>query len=114
MKIIIPIQSVSDVVTNSSSELFCTIFSETQAEDIYKLFEDIFGYNTDSDLGPVVYLVHKSDDDYYQEDERYASFPESWVEIHTPYEAVDHSAFYTAGIKALLKEHFTDYQFEFE
>lgn len=114
LKIIIPIQSLSDVVTNSSSELFCTIFSDSQIEDIYNLFEDIFGYNQDSDLGPVVYLCRKSDDTYYLEDDRYDSFPDSWVEIHTPYEAVDHTTFYTAGVQAILKEHFSDYKIEFE
>ena len=47
IRILIPIQSLSDVVTNSSSELFCTIFSNTQLKDIYYLFDDLFGYMTD-------------------------------------------------------------------
>ena len=57
-KLIIPIQSLSDVVTNSSSELFCTIFSDTQLEQIYGLFDDLFGYNDDSELGPTVRIIN--------------------------------------------------------
>ena len=114
IRILIPIQSLSDVVTNSSSELFCTIFSNTQLKDIYYLFDDLFGYMTDPDEGPTVRLVNKSDDDYYQEEE-YDSFPDSWIEISLPYSSYDASSFYNAGIKAILKDKFpnSDYTLNF-
>lgn len=114
-KLIIPIQSLSDVVTNSSSELFCTIFSNTQLEQIYGLFDDLFGYNDDSELGPTARLINKTDADYYQDEEEYASFPDSWIEISLPYDSYDASSFYSAGIKAILKDKFpnSDYILNF-
>ncbi len=114
-KLIIPIQSLSDVVTNSSSELFCTIFSDTQLEQIYGLFDDLFGYNDDSELGPTARLINKTDADYYQDEEEYASFPDSWIEISLPYDSYDASSFYSAGIKAILKDKFpnSDYILNF-
>ena len=114
-KLIIPIQSLSDVVTNSSSELFCTIFSDTQLEQIYGLFDDLFGYNDDSELGPTARLINKTDADYYQDEEEYASFPDSWIEIRLPYDSYDASSFYSAGIKAILKDKFpnSDYILNF-
>ena len=114
-KLIIPIQSLSDVVTNSSSELFCTIFSDTQLEQIYGLFDDLFGYNDDSELGPTARLINKTDADYYQDEEEYVSFPDSWIEISLPYDSYDASSFYSAGIKAILKDKFpnSDYILNF-
>lgn len=114
-KLIIPIQSLSDVVTNSSSELFCTIFSDTQLEQIYGLFDDLFGYNDDSELGPTARLINKTDADYYQDEEEYASLPDSWIEISLPYDSYDASSFYSAGIKAILKDKFpnSDYILNF-
>lgn len=116
IKILIPIQSLSDVVTNSSSELFCTIFSDTQLEQIYRLFDDLFGYNNDSELGPTVRFINKKDDDYYQDEDGYSSYPDSWVEISLPYDSYDASSFYSAGIKAILKDKFpnSDYILNFE
>lgn len=116
IKILIPIQSLSDIVTNSSSELFCTIFSDTQLEEIYGLFDDLFGYNNDSELGPTVRFINKEDDDYYQDEDGYASYPDSWVEISLPYDSYDASSFYSAGIKAILKDKFpdSDYTLKFE
>lgn len=113
IKIIISIQSLSDVVTNSSSELFCTIFSDTQLEDIYKLFEDLFGGNQDPDEGPRVYLINKKDDIFYQ-DEDYGKFPDSWIEISLPYSSFDASSFYRAGVEAILEDNFSDYKISFE
>ena len=50
MKIIIKIQSVSDIITNSSSEIFCTITSpdiDIIKELIFPLFP-----NKDNEIGP--------------------------------------------------------------
>lgn len=112
-RIIIPIQSLSDVVTNSSSELFCTIFSDTQLEEIYELFDDLFGHNKYSEEGLTVRLINKSDDYCYQEED-YNKFPESWIEINIPYSSFDASSFYEAGIRAILTDKFSDYILNFE
>ena len=107
-KLIIPIQSLSDVVTNSSSELFCTIFSDTQLDEIHDIFDNLFGYNDDSEMSPAVYFRNKDKDDDYYED-----YPESWLEIWLPY-GYECTRFMKAGIEAVLKERFNDYEVKME
>lgn len=38
------IQSITDIITNSSSELFCTITSEKHLKEIYEILDSIVGY----------------------------------------------------------------------
>lgn len=104
MKIIIPIQSISDIVTNSSSEIFCTIFSENHINEIYKLFHEIMG-NTYYDDDLYITLINKSDDDYYQED-MYKDYPDSWIEINASYSLSNAIKILQFGIEAILKDKF--------
>lgn len=110
-KIIIPLQSISDVITNSSSELFCTIFSEKQLESIYKLLSKLFD-NSDPEIGPTVSLIDKRTDSYYAEDDYYKDYPDSWIEIDLPYDTFGH-IFYEKGLEAVLKDNFNDFKIKF-
>ena len=49
------ILSISDVITNSSSEVFCYITGEEEIlEELYDTLDSIFGYNQESEVTPVV------------------------------------------------------------
>ena len=50
------ILSISDLITNSSSEVFCIITPEAKSmvKDIFEVFDDIFGYNQEYEVTPVV------------------------------------------------------------
>lgn len=110
-KIIIPIQSISDVITNSSSELFCTIFSEEHLDDIHNLLVDLIGKGY-SDESLSVYLECK-DDDY--KSEYYKDYPDYWIEIHMPYDFYNASNILRAGLEAILENEFEDgYKIVFE
>lgn len=85
---LIPIQSFSDVITNSSSEIFCTI-SGADLDAIYELLKPLFpaGYGY-SDMEPTLY---KEDD------------------------SVAPTEFYKAGLEAILDKYFKDnYTIEYE
>lgn len=104
VKIIIPIQSISDVITNSSSELFCTIYSEEHLDDIYEFFKEYMGvgYSEDS---LSIYLEHKDD---YPDEEYYKDYPDSWIEIHMPYDYSNVSKLLQIGLEAILENKFKD------
>lgn len=104
VKIIIPVQSMSDVITNSSSELFCTIFSDKHLDDIYEFFRDIIGVGY-SDESLSVHIEHK--DEYYDE-ECYKDYPDNWIEIHMPYDYCNVSNILQVGLKAILENKFKD------
>lgn len=50
---LIPIQSYSDIITNSSSELFCTITSEKYSEDAFEYL-----LQQDLDWGKIAFGAH--------------------------------------------------------
>lgn len=104
VKIIIPIQSMSDVITNSSSELFCTIFSDKHLDDIYEFFKDIIGVGY-SDESLSIYLEHK---DEYCDEECFKDYPDDWIEIHMPYDYRNVSDILRVGLKAILENKFKD------
>ena len=102
VKIIIPIQSISDVITNSSSELFCTIFSNKHLDDIYKFFREYIGVGYyDESLS--IYLKHKDEDDDY-----YKDYPDDWIEMYIPYDYCNVSDILQVGLKAVLENKFKD------
>lgn len=109
VKIIIPIQSMSDVITNSSSELFCTIFSEKHLDDIYKYLKDLLGYGYYGDSVRVSLRNKDEDEDYYKD------YPDNWIEIDVPYIYSDVSNILQVGMQAILKDKFKDnYKIVFE
>lgn len=92
----INIQSFSDVVTNSSSEIFCTI-TGNDLDSIYELLKPLFpssyGY---SDMEPTLYIE------------------DGIITLWLPYgeQPVD---FYRAGLEAILDKYFKDnYKIEYE
>lgn len=90
----INIQSFSDVITNSSSEIFCTI-SGDDLVGIYELLEPLLpGY--DSEMEPTLHME------------------ENAITLWLPY-GDSPTEFYKAGLEAILDKHFKDnYTIEYE
>lgn len=93
LRINIKLQSVSDIITNSSSEVFCTITGK-DVESIYSLLKPFFP-GDDSEMEPVL--------SYYEKGEWDEESPEIAV-IWMPYGFDGVTTFYRAGLKALLDE----------
>lgn len=95
MRIKIYVQSASDIITNSSSEIFCTITSKDFLEEIHDVLIGVFGYG-DYEIDPVV------------------NMEEDCITIDLPYNLSGSATFFEAGIKAILDEKFKDnYEIEF-
>ena len=59
------ILSISDLITNSSSEVFCYITGdENDLEEIYNTLYSIFGYNQEYEITPCV-SAESCDDEKY-------------------------------------------------
>lgn len=122
----IPIQSISDIITNSSSELFAVIDANREIlESIYKLIDTLFGYHQESEITPVVTLCRRptkeeiEDRDYsswrFDDTQDIYSLPENWIEIELPYRIEECQSFFRAGLEAILKEKFGDsFKIEYE
>ena len=63
VKIDIKVQSFGDVITNSSSEVFCTIHSD-RLNEIVEILTPLFP-NQDSEMGPTLHVYEEGyrDDD---------------------------------------------------
>ena len=97
----IKIQSVSDIITNSSSEVFCRIESDNHLVKIADLLCDAIGSNSyDPEYEPVCRLRYKEDSYWYSEEEE-AKLPSEWVEIEVPY-SWSGREFYTIALPAVL------------
>lgn len=104
MKYVINIQSLSDLITNSSSETFCKITSDDQTIFLIEnLLSPLFGDEYEYDV--VLRMRYKEDVDpkWYND---YDSFPEQWLEIEMPYGLSEQEAFYKAGLEAILEQSF--------
>lgn len=88
---IFKIQSFSDVITNSSSELFCTITSKNHIEEIFDVLYRLTGYNMDSEIGPCVYREDGNS-----------------ISVHLPYNISDVSDLFRAGLEVVLNKRFKD------
>ena len=93
MKVGIKIQSISDIITNSSSEVFCKITGDN-LDEIWGILQPLFP-GTDSELGPVL--------SYYEDNEWDEGVPENIV-LELPYGLESVSEFYKAGSEAILKD----------
>lgn len=94
VKVSINIQSFSDVITNSSSEIFCTITGK-DLRAIYELLKPLFP-GCDSELEPVLY-----DED-------------NIIQLWLPY-GDQPIEFYRVGLEAVLDKYFKDnYKIEYE
>lgn len=102
MKIVIKIQSVSDIITNSSSEVFCTITGK-DTKSIYEILSPLF--KGDPEFAP--YL------DYWEENEYDEGAPEM-ITLNIPYSCLEVSEFYKEGIEALLTKYFGEGNYEID
>ena len=92
----IPIQSFGDIITNSSSETFCTITSDEKLDDIFNALTTTIGskrYSEDN-----IY-VHKNFDEETNKE---------YIMIDIPYDAFNYSDLIGIGIEAFLDKHFKD------
>jgi hypothetical protein len=90
----IKIQSISDIITNSSSEVFCTI----TGKDTKSIYETLFPlFNGDHDYAPFL--------EYWEEGAYDEDTPEM-VQLHFPYSCSGVTEFYKAGMEALLTKYF--------
>ena len=94
MKIKIKIQSVSDIITNSSSEVFCTI-KGLDLDVIHEILKPLFP-NNDSEMGPTI--------NYWKEGE-WDDNSEAFITIDMPYGLEGVSEFYKAGLEAILDKY---------
>lgn len=93
MKVDIKIQSISDIITNSSSEVFCKITGDN-LDEIWDILQPLFP-GIDSELEPVLR--------YYDDNEWAEGVPELIV-LDFPYALEPVSEFYKAGLEAILKD----------
>lgn len=98
----IKIQSISDIITNSSSEVFCRIESENSLELIKEILKPLFSYSRYSEDGPSLHERILSEEKSEYDDDYLDGFPEKWLEITLPYSMSDSEAFYEAGLEAIL------------
>ncbi len=104
MKVALFLQSISDVITNSSSELFCTIFSDEHIDEIGELLFSLFGFENDAEIYPRVSVLHKDEESEWRDD--LEGYPDTWVELELPYSLSELGTFFKAGLDAVLREHF--------
>lgn len=106
----IKIQSISDIITNSSSEVFCRIESENSLELIKEILEPLFPYSrySDSEDGPSLAERILSEEKSEYDNGYLDGFPEKWLEITLPYSMCDSGAFYEAGLEAILSNRVPD------
>ena len=104
MKVDIKIQSISDIITNSSSEVFCTITGE-DIKSIDEFLSPLF--KGDPDYSPFLY--------YWEENEYDEDTPEM-IQVNIPYSCSGAYEFYKVGIEAVLDKYVGDknYQIEYE
>lgn len=93
MKLRIKIQSFSDIITNSSSEVFCRISSDLFQKEILKLLKSLLP-GQDSDLEPTVTVFDDA------------------VEVSLPVDMYEQKEFYKAGIEAILEKYFSSEMYE--
>lgn len=108
MKYYISVQSISDIITNSSSEVFCRIESENSLELIKEILEPLFPCSCYSEDGPSLYERILSEEKSDYDDDYLDGFPEKWLEITLPYSMCDSEAFYEAGLEAILSDKVPD------
>lgn len=104
MKYLISIQSISDLITNSSSETFCRIGSKTQLQPIYDFLKDIFR-GTDYEMEPVIDLRYSVDEDWLPAEIR-EKLGDQYISLEIPYDMADFERFLRFGIEGLMKERY--------
>ena len=104
-KIIIPIQSYSDIITNSSSELFCTITSEKHLKEIYEILDIIVGYRQEPEIDVCIDYCSKSNiEESELKSQFYKELPDKWIEVDYPYCKNSVKEFYISGFEGILNK----------
>lgn len=96
MTVKFPIQSFIDIITNSSSETFCTITSDEKLDEICEVLKAIIdseGYSEDN-----VCFYRRTDNDTGKE----------YISIDIPYDIFNYIDFIKVGIEAILDKGFKD------
>lgn len=96
MMVKIPIQSFGDIITNSSSETFCTITSDEKLDDIFKALKAIIGSEGYSEDNLCIYK--ETDEETNKE----------YIMVDIPYDASNYIDLIGAGIEAILDKGFKD------
>lgn len=91
LTIVIKLQSFGDVITNSSSEVFCWIYSD-RLNEIVEILTPLFP-NKDFDMGPTLNVYEKG---YFD------STP--CISIDLPYDIIGCEEFYRKGLTAILDQ----------
>ena len=104
-QLLIPIQSFSNIITNSSSELFCIISgNEDVLEFIRNLLSNIMdteGYDEDYPSFEVFKKENLDKDNFVRES--WKNMPEIGIKISLPYRLWNCEVFFREGLKALLE-----------
>ena len=98
----IPVQSISDIITNSSSELFCIIGSD-DLYPIYELLKTLFKED-DSEIEPSIYWIDSETESSLADFGDIKPCPR--IEIWIPYDYCNLTTFLEAGLTALLNQKF--------
>jgi len=108
------IQSTSDIITNSSSEVFVVIHSSNREfiDELYSQLDSIYGWNQESERTPVIeYEGQTAHDNWeYDYDRRYTSADEepvidkTTISVEMPYCMRKSISYHRAGIEALVEE----------
>lgn len=110
----VPIQSVSDLITNSSSEVFCRISSDN-LDEVWELLYPLF--RTDSyydEEYPTMAMRKLEDEKDNLSVEDIKKLPYKWIEIVMPYCMSESKDFYKAGLEALLGNNFENCKIIYE
>lgn len=105
IKIGIPVQSVSDLITNSSSEVFCRISSDDHLDEIWELLIPLFN-NYDAEMYPCLRERVLEEEKEYLTVEEIKELPYKWLEVEMPYSMSEAEDFYKAGLEAILTKNF--------
>lgn len=82
---VINIQSISDIITNSSSETFCRISSERELLQIYEFLKEIFPQWGTYEVDPMVDLRRNDGETVEKEDVESGDYSNLHVAIEVPY-----------------------------
>lgn len=102
----IKIQSFSDIITNSSSEVFCRICSKDQLYEIYDVLASIFP-GDDPEFEPVIRLDNLDEEIEYLSDKTIKDLVpyKQYASLELPY-SMNYPSFFKYGIEGILKERF--------
>lgn len=103
---------MSDIITNSSSEVFCRITSQNELEQIYNFLKRIFP-GDEYEIDTVVEIRNLDDemDILYDEDIKELSPHKQHIAIEVPYHLEDLGSLIKIGLPTILKEKFPSEDF---